>query len=76
LEKVEKPATSIDVVLPISSAEGNDAVKVYLSAYYCQEGAEGVCRATSILWTVPLKVSAAANETALKLSHAVEAEGA
>ncbi len=71
LATVEVPAATFDIDLPVTGGAGNDTLKVSLAFYYCQEGSEGVCKAGSVIWTVPLKISADASETTVRLPHKV-----
>ena len=52
--KLDEPAAKFTVELPVVSKSGSDKVKVALNYYYCQEGAEGVCKVGTVVWTVPL----------------------
>jgi hypothetical protein len=72
VETVEKPSSTFDLTLPVTKNAGADSLRVFVSAYYCQEGAEGVCRATSVVWNVPLNVDAKATVDAIKLSHKID----
>ena len=70
LQRVETPATTFDVELPVGG-EGMEQLEVTVAYYYCQEGSEGVCKAGSVVWKVPVSVSAAATESAAKLAITV-----
>jgi len=61
---VKEPATSFDIELPVSKRTGRDRLAISLGYYYCQEGAEGVCKAASVVWHLPLKVSDSGTEAA------------
>jgi hypothetical protein len=67
---VETPATTFDIELPVSG-DGSEKLDVTVAYYYCQEGSEGLCKAGSVVWKLPVKVSAAASESAAKLALAV-----
>jgi hypothetical protein len=69
--KVQPPAPSFDVVLPVSAATGDDQVRVVLNYYYCQEANEGLCKVGSVAWEVPLTV-AADGKPAVSLDFKVE----
>lgn len=68
---LDPPASSFTIPLPVASSSGQDTLQVALSFYYCREGAEGVCKAGSVLWTVPVRLSAQADRTAVALRHQV-----
>jgi hypothetical protein len=68
---VEKPAAKIEIRLPLKNAEGHDTVRLILDYYYCREGAEGICKAGTVYWNIPLEISAAAEKTTAQLRHRV-----
>ena len=70
LARVEKPSAKFDIDLP-ASGDGSETVEVSLAYYYCQEGSEGLCKAGSVVWKLPLTLSAAAAESAAHLPFAV-----
>ena len=70
--KLKEPASEFEVLLPVSSAAGKDQLKLSLTYYYCQEEAEGLCKVGSVVWTVPVSVSADAPETVVPLALKVE----
>jgi hypothetical protein len=43
--------------LPTVTTTGSDKLKVSLAYYYCQTGAEGICKAGSVVWNLPLSLS-------------------
>lgn len=70
--KIKEPATSVDVQLPVDGASGEDVLKLSLTYYYCQEGAEGLCKVGTAIWSVPVKLNAKASETSVLLTLVVE----
>ena len=56
--KLAKPATEFDIRLPVKQATGADSVTVSLNYYYCQEGENGVCKTGSVVWKIPLELTA------------------
>ncbi len=70
LARVEKPSAKFDIDLP-AMGDGNETVEVSLAYYYCQEGSEGLCKAGSVVWKLPLTLSTAAAESAAQLPFAV-----
>lgn len=55
------------------TGNGKDTLIVSLPVYYCQDGAEGVCKVGGVVFTVPLQVSddKSAAES-VKLAHRIE----
>jgi DNA-binding beta-propeller fold protein YncE len=73
LTKVEKPATAFDVAVPLTkSAAGATTLKLSFHYYYCQEGAEGLCKIGSVTFLVPLKVDADAKSSSVELPLKVD----
>jgi thiol-disulfide isomerase/thioredoxin len=72
LKKTDSPEAAFDIRLPLGRAEGEETLKVSLGYYYCQKGAEGLCKAGSVVWTVPVKLSAGAKHDSVLLEHKVE----
>jgi DNA-binding beta-propeller fold protein YncE len=70
--KLEEPAAEFDAALPVTSATGEDTVRLSLTYYYCQEGSEGLCKVGSVVWTVPLNATADAPESSIPLRLQVE----
>ncbi len=70
--KLESPATEFDVALPVTAESGDDTIRLALTYYYCQDGAEGLCKVGSVVWTVPLKATADASESTVPLRLQVE----
>jgi DNA-binding beta-propeller fold protein YncE len=65
-------AATFDIDLPVAADKGSDQLKVSLAYYYCQQGAEGVCKAGSVVWNVPVSVSPDAAESSVRLPFAVK----
>lgn len=74
LVRVEQPAASIDIRLPVTAetAAGEDSIKVAVNYYYCQADDAGLCKAGSVVWNVPLSISADAAKSVGELSHTIE----
>ncbi len=66
------PASEFEIRLPLAQVGGEDALKVSLGYYYCQEGNEGLCKTGSVVWTVPIKLAADAASDTVELKHKVE----
>ena len=67
--RVGKPAAEFEIRLPVSSPSGRETVRVSVDYYYCREGSEGLCKFGSAAWTVPIEVSAAAEQAVVHLQH-------
>ncbi len=61
------PTTSFEIALPVGNQSGEDRLKVSLTCYYCQEGAEGLCKVASAVWTVPVRIAPNAAQTTVPL---------
>ncbi len=66
---VKPPAASFEIVLPVDAATGRDTLRVTVTYYYCREGADGLCKAGSAAWIVPVEVAADASNSAIPLRH-------
>jgi hypothetical protein len=71
LNRLEKPAAEFDIQLPLTRPSGPDTLRVGLNYYYCGEGNEGLCKVGSVVWIVPLTVTADAEKTSIALAHRV-----
>jgi hypothetical protein len=68
--KLEKPAPTFEFSLPAAANVTNDQLRIGLRYYYCREGKEGVCKTGSVVWAVPLTISAQGAEK-VALEHSV-----
>jgi hypothetical protein len=66
---VKPPAAAFEIVLPISAETGRDTLRVTVNYFYCREGAEGLCKAGTAVWVVPVEASADAAESSVNLRH-------
>jgi hypothetical protein len=71
LTTVEPPSPTFEIELPADSATGSDKLKISLGYYYCQSGSEGVCKAGSVIWTLPVTLSSDASDSSAKLPFKV-----
>ncbi len=71
ITSVEDKSPTFDIELPAMAGKGTERLKISLAYYYCQTGAEGVCKAGSVAWTLPVNVSADAADTSAKLPFKV-----
>jgi thiol-disulfide isomerase/thioredoxin len=72
LVRLDKSLASFPIKLPVDAAAGRDVLRVGLSYYYCREGAEGLCKVGSVVWTVPLELKPDAPATSIALVHRVQ----
>ena len=70
MQQIEKHAAQFNIDLPLAATAGKTTLKVSCSFYYCQEGAEGLCKAAAVAWTVPVEVAADAPARWSSFRHA------
>jgi hypothetical protein len=63
-----------EVKLPLAKQAGSDRLKFSLVYYTCREGAEGVCKIQSTVWTIPLRLSPTAKADRIELSDSISAQ--
>ncbi|PHR98261.1 MAG: hypothetical protein COA78_26395 [Blastopirellula sp.] len=63
---LKTPGKEVSIPLQVSGV-GNSIIRVSMSYYYCQEGNEGLCKAASVQWTVPIVVTEAGGESSVEL---------
>ncbi len=66
---VEPPGASFEIALPLDAQEGRETLRVLVNYHYCREGADGVCKAASAVWIVPIQIAADAPTSSLTLRH-------
>lgn len=69
--RLKPPASRFEIALPVESATGRETLSVVLDYYYCRDGAEGVCKMGTVVWTVPLTLAAEATASVVPLRHQV-----
>ena len=69
---LSKAAGTFMVTVPLKG-EGTDTLTLGMQYFYCQEGAEGLCKIGSVVWTVPLSVGASGSSDPVRLMHQVSA---
>jgi DNA-binding beta-propeller fold protein YncE len=67
--RVKPPSASFDIMLPVKADKGRDTLRVTVEYYYCREGAEGLCKANSAAWVVPVEVAPDASNATVTLKH-------
>ncbi len=70
--RLKDPKAEFEVAVPTTADSGEDELRLLLNYYYCQEGGEGLCKVGSAVWTVPIKLSAAAKQSSVPLQLQVE----
>jgi len=70
LVQSKKKAPDFTVTLPARD-QGEDTLKVTLQFFYCQEGAEGLCKVGAVTWTVPIDMQQNAKASSVRLEHRV-----
>jgi thiol-disulfide isomerase/thioredoxin len=65
--RLDPPSTKFNVTLPVRAGGKQDQLSITLNYYYCQEGAEGLCKAGSVVWQVPIEISADAASSTVNL---------
>ncbi len=66
----EKRQVDFSVKIPVSETQGSAQIQVTLRYYYCQEGAEGLCKVGKATWSVDLAL-ADDGDSAVVLEHQV-----
>jgi len=69
---LEKPSNSFTIELPLINTAGDENIRISLTYYYCQEGSEGLCKAGSVVWAVPVTLAAGADDFVVPLKLQVE----
>lgn len=64
--------TELEIELPLTAESGEDELEVGLRYFYCREGAEGLCKVGSIVWTLRIKVTADGSTKPITLDHTVK----
>jgi sugar lactone lactonase YvrE/thiol-disulfide isomerase/thioredoxin len=70
--RLKPPAAKFEVAVPVTAAPGDDVVQLAVNYYYCQEDGKGLCKAGTVVFKVPLAVSAEAKDEAVALEYSVE----
>jgi DNA-binding beta-propeller fold protein YncE len=58
-QKVE-PLKEFQIEIPLTANSGKETIEVALDYYYCRKGAEGICKAGTVRWAVPITLDAKA----------------
>jgi len=69
-QHVTPPAAKFPVHVPlVDPPAGSDRIEVSVGFYYCKTGAEGVCKAGTVTWIIPLKIDADGKSNRLELTY-------
>ncbi|MFP6613081.1 MAG: thioredoxin-like domain-containing protein [Pirellulales bacterium] len=71
LDKTDR-TTEFKIELPLTTESGEDQIEVGLRYFYCREGGEGLCKVGSVVWKLPLKVTADGSAEPISLEHTVK----
>jgi hypothetical protein len=66
---LEKPTKEFIVEVPVSGV-GEDVLTVSMDYYYCQDNENGLCKVASVVFEIPLVVSASGTAKPVALTHA------
>jgi hypothetical protein len=72
LQKLKEPAAKFDVRLPVTATSGHETLKLSMNYYYCQEGDNGLCKIGSVVWTIPVQLSADATTSTIAVPLTVK----
>jgi len=67
--RLDKPAASFTVRLPVRQTGGEDTMRVRLEFFYCRDGAEGICKAGTVVWSLPVKLDPTAGNDTVVLHY-------
>ncbi|HEY2838651.1 MAG TPA: thioredoxin-like domain-containing protein [Pirellulales bacterium] len=70
-QKVE-PLTEFQIEIPLSATSGKETIDVALDYFYCRKGAEGICKAGTVHWIVPLTLDPKAATSKAPVSWTVQ----
>ena len=65
--RLEKPQDTWTIELPLKQERGADRIRLAIQYFYCQSGAEGLCKAGNVAWEIPLEVSPDSEKTSALL---------
>lgn len=66
--RVKDPRFPLEITIPALAESGQVSLEVGLTYYYCSTEPGGLCKMASVVWRVPLKVDAAAEQSILTLT--------
>jgi hypothetical protein len=72
VRRVENPAESFEIAVPVTVQSGKTTVRLSVVFYYCRKGAEAVCMIGNVNWTGEIRVDILADDEVIELTHTVE----
>jgi len=66
--RLDKPTNEFIVEVPVSGV-GEDVLTVSMDYYYCQDNENGLCKVASVVFKIPLVVSASGTAKPVSLTH-------
>ena len=71
LMDVDTKSAMFDIDVPAAATSGAEKLRISLAYYYCQSGGEGLCKAGSVVWKLPLTLAPDAPSTSAQLPFKV-----
>ena len=71
LMDADSKSATFDINLPAELSNGTEKLKISLAYYYCQTGGEGLCKAGSVIWKLPITLAPDAASTSAQLPFKV-----
>jgi hypothetical protein len=68
--RIDPPATTFEIPVKVASPAGNDTLRLSVTFFYCQEGAEALCKAASQVLTIPIELDPQAAEDHIPITLA------
>jgi len=68
LSSVQNPS-ELKIDVPLSLDSENNKITLSLICYYCREGAEGLCKVGSVIWSIPVQLSDSVKDSQTVLRH-------
>jgi sugar lactone lactonase YvrE len=72
LTRIDKPTPQFEIALPVNRTSGDQTILLGLNYYYCRPGADGICKAGTVVWTVPFRLARDASQSVISLQHQVK----
>lgn len=70
LTRVDAPTLPWELTLPVNAEAGEFTLTIGTNYFYCSEDPAGLCKMTSVVRTIPIKLDPAADQTAVELKIA------
>jgi DNA-binding beta-propeller fold protein YncE len=69
---LDEPLSAFTIELPVKATSGEVELQLLVNYFYCKEGSEGLCKAASVVWSVPVTLSDDANDSVVPLKLKIE----